>query len=113
MGMDIQVFRLRDLEEVERTVDDPAVREHVSLYFYEHPERYRTIHLFAPPRWDAPGLRCQVDYIEDLQFANEVYGRLEPRYGNGFGLEEVMVLLREEPHLAEINRHCQEKPVRR
>lgn len=29
----------------------PAVREHVSLYFYEHPERYRIIHLFAPARW--------------------------------------------------------------
>ena len=61
MGMDVQVYRLPDLEEVERTISDPAVREHVSLYFYEHPERYRIIHLFAPRRWYAPDYRFQLD----------------------------------------------------
>src|SRR5207253_5874694 len=53
-GVNVQVFRLSDLAEVARTVDDPVVREHVSLYFYEHPERYRPIHLFAPPSRCAP-----------------------------------------------------------
>ncbi|HEV2145976.1 MAG TPA: glycosyltransferase family protein [Longimicrobiaceae bacterium] len=112
MGMDVQVFRLRDLEEVERTVDDPAVREHVSLYFYEHPERYRAFQLFAPRRWHAPGYRFQLDYPEDLRFIREVYARLEPEHGDAFGIEEIMALLRAEPWLVEINRHCEEKSVR-
>lgn len=112
MGVDVQVFRLRDLEEVERTVSDPAVREHVSLYFYEHPERYRIIHLFAPRRWHAPDYRFQLDYPEDHRFITEIYRRLEPEYGDAFGLEEIMTLLRREPQLVEINRHCVEKSVR-
>jgi spore coat polysaccharide biosynthesis protein SpsF len=112
MGADVQVFRLRDLEEVERTIDDPPVREHVSLYFYEHPERYRVIHLFAPPRWRAPELRLQLDYEEDLQFLREVYSNLEPKYGATFGLEEIMQLLAAKPRLREINAHCVEKSPR-
>lgn len=112
MGADVQVFRLADLEEVERTITDPPVREHVSLYFYEHPERYRVIHLFAPPRWRAPELRLQLDYEEDLRFLREVYARLEPTHGVAFGLEEIMALLRREPALAEINRDCVEKAPR-
>lgn len=112
LGADLQVFRLADLEEVERTVSDPAVREHVSLHFYEHPERYRVIHLLAPPRWEAPELRLQLDYPEDLAFINEVYRRLEPEHGDGFGIEEILALLRAEPALAEINRHCEEKAAR-
>jgi spore coat polysaccharide biosynthesis protein SpsF len=111
-GMDIQVFRFQDLEEIARTVSDPAVREHVSLYFYEHPERYRIIHLFAPVRWAFPDYRFMLDYPEDLRFINEIYARLEPKYGDAFGIEEIMEVMRENPSLAEINRHCTVKPVR-
>jgi spore coat polysaccharide biosynthesis protein SpsF len=103
-GMDFQVFPLEKLLEVERTVHDPAVREHVSLYFYQHPERYRILNLFAPARWHAPDLRIMLDYPEDLRFLTEVQRRLGPHHGDNFGLEEIMALLREEPSLADINR---------
>jgi len=111
-GMDAQVFRLSDLEQVARDVDDPAVREHVSLYFYEHPERYRIINIMAPIRWRAPSLRCQLDYPEDLRFINEVYAQLEPTYGDSFGVPEIIALIERAPQLAEINRHCQERQPR-
>jgi spore coat polysaccharide biosynthesis protein SpsF len=113
MGMDVQVYRLKDLAEIERTVkDDPAAREHVSLYLYEHPDKYRIIHFFAPARWDAPTYRFQLDYPEDLRFINEVYRRLEPKYGDAFGIEEIMSLLKAEPRLVDINIHCLEKAAR-
>ena len=112
MGVDVQVYRLSDLEEVERTISDTAVRQHVSLYFYEHPQRYRIISMFAPARWRAPDYRFQIDYPEDHHFVTEIYRRLEPDYGDAFGIEEVMALLRREPQLLEINRHCVEKPAR-
>jgi spore coat polysaccharide biosynthesis protein SpsF len=111
-GMDIQVFRYQDLSEIARTINDPAVREHVSLYFYEHPERYRIIHLFAPERWAFPDYRFMLDYPEDLRFINEIYTRLEPAYGDSFGIEELITLLKNEPELLEINRNCTVKPVR-
>jgi len=108
VGVDVVVFRLRDLEWVSENVVEPEFREHVSLYFFKHPERYRLIHLFAPRRLEAPHLRFVLDYPEDLEFIRAVYGRLEPVHGDHFGLPEIMDLLEKEPALVEINRHCQE-----
>jgi spore coat polysaccharide biosynthesis protein SpsF len=112
LGQAVQVFRFDDLREVERTVSDPPVREHVSLYFYEHPERYRVVHVGAPPRWRAPEWRLHLDYPDDHRFLEEIYGALEPRYGDDFGLDEIMALLRSEPRLVEINRDCVERSAR-
>jgi spore coat polysaccharide biosynthesis protein SpsF len=112
MGIDIQVYPLSLLEEVERTVHDPAAREHVTLHFYEHPERYRILNLSAPRRWHAPEFRFQLDYHEDHRFLTEVIRRLQPIHGDAFGLEEVMALLRREPDLLQINAACMEKAVR-
>lgn len=112
MGADVQVFSAAALDWVAANVSDAAVREHVSLFFYEHPERYRIIHLMAPPQWHAPRCRLQLDYREDLAFIREVYARLEPKFGDVFGLEAIMALLRKEPGLCDINIECEEKAVR-
>jgi spore coat polysaccharide biosynthesis protein SpsF len=111
-GADVQVFRRADLEHVADTISDPAVREHVSLYFYENPEQYRIIHLIAPPSWRAPNQRLQLDYEEDLQFIRAVYARLEPRYGHAFTVPRILELLASDPELRAINAHCTEKAVR-
>lgn len=112
MGADVQVFRLEALEWVAANIDDPPVREHVSLYFYEHPERYRILHMRAPARYRDPDLRLQFDYPEDRDFIEALVSRLEPVHGPLFGVPEILVLLAREPALREINRHCEEKPVR-
>jgi len=111
-GCDTQVFGFASLAEVARTVDDPAVREHVSLYFYEHPERYRIYHLEAPASCRLPEQRLQVDYPEDLALVREIYARLEPSHGDRFSLDEIVALLTREPQLAALNRHCMERPAR-
>jgi spore coat polysaccharide biosynthesis protein SpsF len=110
-GVDAQVFSRRLLKEASGLTRDPAHREHVSLFFYEHPDRYR-IHLFeAPPDFRAPELRFQMDYAEDLEFVRAVYAELYPKNPR-FGLREILDLLRRKPELKRINDHCVEKPVR-
>ncbi|MEQ9559984.1 MAG: glycosyltransferase family protein [Rhodospirillales bacterium] len=111
-GIDAQVFRLDDLASVAETQTDPAIREHVSLYFYENPEIYRIHHLTAPASETSPELRLQMDYPEDLTLIRTIYDRLSPKYGDAFGVPEILSLLTAEPRLREINRHCQEKPAR-
>ncbi len=111
-GVDVQVFPLSLLEAVARESNDPAVREHVSLYFYEHPELYRIIHLPAPARYQAPERRFQLDYPEDLAFIRAVYHHLEPTYGDAFGTPEILSLIASEPGLGMINAHCQETRAR-
>ena len=111
-GIDAQVFRLADLAKVAETQGDPAVREHVSLYFYEHPEKYRIHHLLAPAAETAPDLRLQLDYAEDLALIRAVHERLLPAHGDAFGVPEILALFDWEPALRDLNRHCEEKSPR-
>jgi spore coat polysaccharide biosynthesis protein SpsF len=110
-GVDAQVFARALLEEAAGETRDPAHREHVSLYFYENPDRY-SIHVFeAPPEVRAPELRFQLDYPEDLAFIRAVYGELYPA-NPAFGLSDIFALLARRPELRRINAHVREKPVR-
>ncbi|MAO55602.1 MAG: spore coat biosynthesis protein F [Rhodospirillaceae bacterium] len=111
-GIDAQVFAFGALDKVARTQSDPAVREHVSLYFYEHPEIYRIHHLAAPEAETRPGLRLQLDYAEDLELIRAVYAGLEPTYGDGFGVREVLDLIARQPEIAALNADCEEKAAR-
>lgn len=111
-GIDVQVFAATALATVRDEITDPAVREHVSLYFYENPETYRIVELAAPIDQVRPGLRLQMDYAEDLDLIREVYRHLEPELGPVFGVPAILSLMDREPHLAAINAHCEEKAVR-
>lgn len=110
-GSEAQVFAFSALDEVERTVADAAVREHVSLHFYENP-RYRIVHLEAPEEQRLPEQRLQVDYPEDLDLVRAIHARLSPVHGLSYGLAQIVGLLRREPMLADMNRHCVERTVR-
>lgn len=111
-GTDVQVFRVEDLEKVAATIDDPAVREHVSLYFYENPSLYRIVHMIAPRSGQAPDIRLQLDYPEDLEFIRRVYEQLEPVHGPFFGTGAILDLVAGDAALAAINAHCIEKTAR-
>lgn len=111
-GTDVQVFRADAMKNVADTISDPAVREHVSLHFYEAPEQYRVIYLSAPARYQAPDLRLQLDYPEDLELIRCIYAELEPRFGPLFDTLDILALLKDRPDLQIINAHCQEKAAR-
>jgi spore coat polysaccharide biosynthesis protein SpsF len=111
-GMEVQVFMLAALADVERRIDDPAVREHVSLHFYENPDRYRIVHLLAPQRWMRPAYRLVLDYPEDHLLLDEVCRRLVPLHGEAFGLDEIVRLLDDAPELAAVNAACEDRPAR-
>ncbi len=111
LGADVQVFPLALLEDVAARVSDPAVREHVSLHFYESPA-YRVINLIAPTEWRVPDARLQLDYPEDHAFIEAVLAELEPTYGPVFGLAAIATLLRARTDLLSTHRDCPERPPR-
>ncbi len=111
MGIDVLVFNFRELERINHIVHDLEAREHVSLYFFQHHDKYRILNLMAPPELECPDYRFILDYEQDLEFIRAVYSRLEPLYGNTFLLQDIMALLNREPQLIAINRHCEDKKV--
>ena len=102
-GLDVLVYKASILEDNEKTISDPLVREHVAYYLVRHPELYNTINLVAPKRWNEPSLELTLDYPVDLDFIRAIYSELEPLYGEKFGVEEILNLLKEKPYLRKIN----------
>ncbi len=98
-GLDAEVFSLADLETVADTIADAAVREHVSLHFYRHPERYRIHDLPATSPLDRPDMRLVLDYPEDLQMMRRCLEHLGPNADTA----AVIALLDSDPEIRALN----------
>lgn len=110
-GTDVRVFTTEALEEINRISSDPTDHEHVSLYFWEHPELYRlrNVRMEYPP--DIAALRLTVDTMEDFELVSRVYEQLYPSDPE-FGLSSVLELLKQRPDIAALNRGIIQKSVR-
>jgi spore coat polysaccharide biosynthesis protein SpsF len=110
-GLDVQVFPVAVLADVAGRTSDPVDREHVSLYIYHPPERYRLLNVTSglPPA-DAAH-RLTVDTREDLRLVRRLYEALYP-VNPAFGLREILDHLAANSELAAINRHIRQKAAR-
>lgn len=110
-GTDCRVFTTDALDEINRTSDDPADHEHVSLHFWEHPEKYRLRNVVTELPAEVTEYRLTVDTPEDFELVRRVYEALYPS-NPAFTLSDVLELLRREPALAALNQEIRQKPVR-
>src|SRR6266511_25147 len=78
VGLDVEVFSTDLLAEIDELTQDPRDREHVSLYIYRHPERYRLVGIEARGRLRRPDLRLTLDTAEDLAVISAIYRALWP-----------------------------------
>lgn len=110
-GFDTQVFATRILEEVSRLTRDLVDREHVSLYIYEHPERFALRNVESEFGSKYSDVRLALDTPEDLALITRIFEALYPR-NPAFTMHDVLGLLDRQPELLEINQHIQQKAVR-
>jgi|SRR2546422_1377036 len=110
-GMDTKVFSTRVLEEVDRLTQDPADREHVSLYIYEHPERYRLHNVSAPPELTWPQMHVELDTPEDYELFKAIFEALYPQ-NPAFTLYDMIKFLKDHSDIAGINAPIQRKGTR-
>lgn len=110
-GLDIEIFSKAVLYEVSQLTKDPIDREHVSLYIYEHPERFSFCRLETGLPEKYQNLRLTVDTLEDFTLISKIFEELYPK-DPAFSLGNVLALLDRRPELIEINRHIKPKPVR-
>lgn len=110
-GTDVRVFSTAALARVDELTDDPADREHVSLYFMERPGEYRLRNVETALPAFAADLRLTVDTPEDLELIRRIFEELYPVKPE-FTLGDVLELLQGRPELIELNRHVEQKRVR-
>jgi spore coat polysaccharide biosynthesis protein SpsF len=111
IGTDVRVFSTESLAEIDRISQDPADHEHVSLHYWEHPEKYRlrNVRTEMPP--GVKDLRLTVDTPEDFELIRIIFEALYP-INKIFSLWDVIDFLNRKPELAKINQNIQQKAVR-
>lgn len=101
-GLDVEVFSVARLEaDAQRSAEDRE-REHVTVSFYENPERHDLLHVAAAAEHRRPELRLTLDTPHDLAVITAIYDQLYPR-DPAFGLSATLALLDREPELARAN----------
>lgn len=109
-GLDVQVFPVSVLEEVNFLTKDPIDHEHVSLYIYKHPERYKLKNLKANGDLFWPELGITLDTQEDYELISDIFEELYPKNPR-FSALDIVKLLHDKPELLEINRHIKRKEI--
>ena len=108
VGFEVQVFPTEVLAEVNRLTQNPVDHEHVSLYIYSHPERYRIHYLEAGPALYRPEIEVTLDTPEDYQLIQSVFQALLPEKPD-FSALDVIELLQRRPELLAVTKDVKRK----
>jgi spore coat polysaccharide biosynthesis protein SpsF len=79
VGTAVEVVTAEALGRMADEADDPRHREHVTLYAYETPDRFRVQHVRPPSSVRAEHLRLCVDTSEDLARVRGICASFAPR----------------------------------
>jgi spore coat polysaccharide biosynthesis protein SpsF len=109
-GLDAEIFTFAALRDAFAEATSPHEREHVTPFFYEHPERFR-LHSVEGPT-DLSAHRWTLDTPDDWKLIESVYRELHTP-GGMFTTAEVLKLLRARPELATLNAHVEQKKLGR
>ena len=101
-GLDVEVFSAEALFRADREALAGHEREHVTPYFYQHPELFQ-LGDFRHSE-DLSAERWTVDHPEDLELIRRIYEALYPN-DPAFGWRSVLGLLQANPDWRSINAH--------
>lgn len=102
-GNDVEIMHTSALYEAWQKADKPLEREHTTPYLWERPEQYRIGSVLWETGLDySMSHRFTIDYQADYDFIKTVYEELYPAKPR-FGLDDILRLLTEKPHIYDIN----------
>ena len=107
-GLDTEVFTVAALDRAWSEGREPYQREHVTPYFYEHPQIFRIASKTG--KTDYSHYRWTLDTQEDLDLLRAIYRHFDG--SDDFTWREVVNLMEREPRLAELNLRVLQKSVR-
>jgi len=98
VGLDAHVFSVKILEKVVQLTDDPFDHEHVSVYIYDHPEKFKIHCIKAPEEYNYPELWLSVDQKEEFDLIKKIFESLYPKNPE-FSILDVIEFLKNDPVL--------------
>ena len=104
-GMDVEVFSRSSFEKVYQEGIRPYEQEHVTPYYYQHPELFK---IGPYPKKDFPPYRLTVDTSADFELIRKLYEELYPNNPN-FTLQDIYDTLKAHPDWVLLNAHIAQK----
>ena len=104
-GMDCEIFSSKVLAEAEQHASG-SEREHVTMYIYRRPERYRLLNVSHST--DESQYRWTVDTPEDFELIRRMIEALYPESPR-FTLEDCLSLIKAHPGWSQLNQHIRQK----
>lgn len=111
-GLEVEVVSFTALARAWREAADPADREHVLPYIYQHPAIFNIRRVQVPGNLARPELRLCLDTPEDYELLQRVYTALWREDGPPVAVEDVFDFLDRHPRIASLNRAVQQRGVR-
>lgn len=105
LGLAAEIFTMRAFSRVFAEAVKDYEREHVTPYFYLHPELF-SLHSYTSAV-DLSHHRWTLDTTEDFELIQSVYAALH-RDGEIFSTEQVLKFLAAHPEIEKINAHIQQ-----
>jgi spore coat polysaccharide biosynthesis protein SpsF len=109
--LDIQIFPLKILAEIDKLTQDPIDRVHVTRYIYTHPEKYKIFNREADKDCYWPELRITLDEKSDYELINLIFESLLP-IDDDFNSQDIISFLKKNPDLTIINKNVKTKDVK-
>lgn len=107
-GFDTQIFPFKVLEEVNKITKNPVDHEHVSIYIYTHPERYKLLNWHADKNMNHPEFEITLDTEQDYKIIKQIYEKLYPK-NLDFSAQDVIDLLLKSPEITEKMKYVHRK----
>lgn len=102
-GMDVEMFSMKALEKVHEISRE---REHVTTYFYTHPDGFYVSNL--KNKEDQSRYRLTVDTIEDLRLIKRIYAKMDDY---NFSLNDIIRIMELNPDWININSNIKQKLI--
>lgn len=107
-GLDAEIFTFQALQRAARQATKTYEREHVTPYFYQHPQIFRLENVRS--RKDLSHHRWTLDTEEDFALISAIYAALY-RPGEIFTTDAVLAFLSSNPELLKLNAQVRQKAL--
>jgi len=98
VGIAVEVFSFKALENAWKNAKLPSEREHVTPYLYTNKEKFNTYNIASPT--DYSFIRLTIDKINDLKFIKLLISKIKNR---PILLDDVLKFISENPETVKIN----------
>lgn len=107
-GLAVEIISYESLKKIEKISSESRHREHVTYYAYEFENQFTRSEYVPSQEIQQEQFRITLDTEEDYHLLKEVAMHFEDVYVSS---KEVVKYLKENPKIASINAHIQQKPV--